>query len=54
MIQCDQCRTWQHLRCIGLEGVDVDAVVDYFCEWCRPEFNRELVKCVSPLYSEKY
>ncbi|KAG2224489.1 hypothetical protein INT45_010555 [Circinella minor] len=32
MIQCDRCRMWQHLHCVGVEQKDI--VNDYVCPYC--------------------
>ena len=32
MIQCDRCRMWQHLHCVGVEQKDI--VNDYVCPCC--------------------
>jgi len=31
MIQCDQCKVWQHMECVKVH----DSSKDYFCEKCR-------------------
>ncbi|KAI9003815.1 hypothetical protein DFJ74DRAFT_743387 [Hyaloraphidium curvatum] len=38
-IQCDGCRVWQHIRCVGLteETLPKDDE-QYFCEMCRPRY----------------
>ena len=51
MVQCDNCRVWQHITCMGIEAPPDDA--DYFCEKCRPDFHPNVLKYVSqPLILE--
>lgn len=45
MVQCDICRVWQHIACMGIEAPPDDA--DYFCEQCRPDLHPNLLKYVS-------
>jgi hypothetical protein len=40
MVQCDICRVWQHITCMGIEAPPDDA--DYFCEQCRPDLHPNL------------
>lgn len=50
MIACDQCNTWQHVKCMGFRRGEVPK--KYFCHLCRPDEIRPT--CVAhPKYKEK-
>ncbi|BFZ56673.1 Transcription factor bye1 [Savitreella phatthalungensis] len=41
-IQCDKCQVWQHAPCVGLSD---DAIPEqYFCEQCRPDLHKKLLR----------
>ncbi|KAJ3175449.1 hypothetical protein HK101_010659 [Irineochytrium annulatum] len=40
MIQCERCDVWQHMSCMLV----VKAPKNYYCELCRPDKHRELLK----------
>jgi len=39
MVQCDQCKVWQHMECVKV----YDSSKDYFCEKCRKALELEYV-----------
>ncbi|KAE8271917.1 hypothetical protein A4X09_0g448 [Tilletia walkeri] len=43
MIQCEDCKCWQHCICMGMEFED-DCPDVYFCEQCKPELHIPLLK----------
>ncbi|GJD10393.1 Putative histone deacetylase complex subunit cti6 [Galdieria sulphuraria] len=49
MIQCDECRVWQHAKCVGFRKLS-EIPEQYFCEECRPDLVREN----SIIYRKKY
>jgi PHD-finger len=53
MVACDDCKTWQHFRCMGLRRRgDVAPNKVYYCHLCRPEDMRP--NCIAhPRYKEK-
>ncbi|KAJ8518288.1 hypothetical protein ONZ45_g4649 [Pleurotus djamor] len=44
MVQCEQCKVWQHGPCMGFESEDQLHDDDYYCERCRPDSHAELLK----------
>jgi hypothetical protein len=40
MIQCDDCKVWQHAKCVGFRKLS-EIPEHYFCEECRPDQVRE-------------
>ncbi|GJQ11453.1 hypothetical protein GpartN1_g3244.t1 [Galdieria partita] len=49
MIQCDECKVWQHAKCVGFRKLS-EIPEHYFCEECRPDLVREN----SIFYRKKY
>ena len=38
MIRCDMCDVWQHLSCVGLDGLDetaIESIFPWFCDGCK-------------------
>jgi len=40
MIQCEKCLVWQHVACMNLGHLDLQALT-YFCEQCRPDLHEQ-------------
>lgn len=53
MVACDECKTWQHFKCMGLRRRgDVAPDKKYYCHICRPHEMRS--NCIAhPRYKEK-
>lgn len=47
MIQCDNCKAWQHNECMEVAEDPADLPDEYFCELCRPEDHVELLAKVA-------
>lgn len=49
-IQCDVCKLWYHMECLGLSGEEADAMDSYICIECsekglvKPTENKEEIK----------
>ncbi|EIN11927.1 hypothetical protein PUNSTDRAFT_142135 [Punctularia strigosozonata HHB-11173 SS5] len=44
MVFCEDCNVWQHGQCFGFESdAELDGV-DWYCEQCRPDQHKELLK----------
>jgi hypothetical protein len=42
MIQCDDCKCWQHMECMGLIGIVAEEDEDaYYCEQCKPGNSKQ-------------
>ncbi|KAK0551100.1 Histone deacetylase complex subunit [Tilletia horrida] len=48
MIQCEECKAWQHCICMGMEYEEECPDV-YFCEQCKPELHIPLLKSLGVL-----
>ncbi|KAF8463842.1 hypothetical protein BDZ91DRAFT_293126 [Kalaharituber pfeilii] len=46
-IQCDRCYVWQHGCCVGITDKAL-APENYFCERCRPELHKLIIKPHGP------
>ncbi|KAF8429136.1 hypothetical protein EV426DRAFT_209822 [Tirmania nivea] len=46
-IQCDKCHVWQHGFCVGITD-NALAPDNYFCEQCRPNFHKLVVRPHGP------
>ncbi|PVI00001.1 hypothetical protein DM02DRAFT_655873 [Periconia macrospinosa] len=44
MVACDECHVWQHTDCMEVRNAKYWKDKRYFCELCRPENHRELLK----------
>lgn len=44
MVQCEDCKVWQHGPCMGYQTEAQIPEDDYYCEQCRPDMHIELLK----------
>lgn len=46
-IACELCSAWQHNVCMGVPTENVESLPEYYCEQCRPQNHKELVKSIA-------
>lgn len=44
MVQCETCNVWQHGLCMGFESEDQLHDDNYYCEQCKPELHKEILR----------
>lgn len=52
MIECENCRTWQHAQCMGYEDEN-NIPLSYTCNRCAPQKNRKVEKADKKKIEEK-
>ena len=39
-VQCDVCKLWSHVKCLGMGKWYENDVVNWTCNWCSLPFNQ--------------
>eukprot|EP01083_Nonionella_stella_P171983 588832_1 len=51
-VQCDECKTWQHIDCLQIPREDINMNGAYLCPWCNNTCNGFSIGELKPLFAK--